>query len=200
VHSFDHSRHANTPLGSLIDAGGTLYGTTDEGGAHHAGAVFSMTLGGKAKVLHNFGKGTDGRSPSGSLIKVKGTFYGTTSGGGAHNDGTVFSITTGGTEEVLHSFGPGDGRYPGGYLVEAKGTLYGTTSGGGGSGCGGTVGCGTVFSVTASGTEKVLHDFSYAGHDGTQPAGGLIDVNGTLYGTTVQGGTYGNGTVFALTL
>jgi len=28
--------------------------------------------------------------------------------------------------------------------------------------------------------------------------GGLIDVNGTFYETTSTGGTYGNGTVFAL--
>lgn len=31
------------------------------------------------------------------------------------------------------------------------------------------------------------------------PNAGLIDVNGTLYGTTTYGGTYNNGTVFALT-
>ncbi|HEY1613841.1 MAG TPA: choice-of-anchor tandem repeat GloVer-containing protein [Rhizomicrobium sp.] len=30
------------------------------------------------------------------------------------------------------------------------------------------------------------------------PAGGLIDVKGTLYGTTVFGGTYGDGTIFSL--
>ena len=48
-------------------------------------------------------------------------------------------------------------------------------------------GCGTVFSVTPSGQEKVLHAFAGAS-DGANPNAALIDVNGTLYGTTVHGG------------
>ena len=34
-------------------------------------------------------------------------------------------------------------------------------------------------------------------HDGQQPKAGLIDLNGTLYGTTYGGGKYGAGTVFS---
>ncbi|MGB8965119.1 MAG: hypothetical protein WCB99_05720 [Candidatus Cybelea sp.] len=44
----------------------------------------------------------------------------------------------------------------------------------------------------------MLHSFG-DGTDGAQPFAGLVDVKGTLYGTTAQGGTYGYGTVFALT-
>jgi len=192
VYSFNHGHHANTPLGALIDADGTLYGTTSHGGAHSSGTVFTMTPGGGFKLLHSFGNTNGG--PRGALVEVKGTFYGTTGS-------TVFSITPGGTEKLLHSFGKGDGR-PGGYLIEVKGTLYGTTSDGGGSGCrssSSSSGCGTVFSIATSGTEKVLHSFGYSKADGTKPAGGLIDVDGTLYGTTFAGGTNGHGTVFALT-
>ena len=47
--------------------------------------------------------------------------------------------------------------------------------------------------------EKVLHSFGY-GSDGATPQAGLIDVNGTLYGTTSAGGANGNGTVFALSI
>lgn len=84
-----------------------------------------------------------------------------------------------------------------------NGTLYGTTS------RGGTYGLGTVFSMSTSGSEQVLHSFN--GSDGAHPdADSLIDVNGTLYGTTHVGGfkrgctrdgngTVGCGTVFALT-
>ena len=53
--------------------------------------------------------------------------------------------------------------------------------------------------MSLSGNEKVLHSFGY-GSDGATPLAGLIDVNGTLYGTTSAGGTYGDGTVFALKL
>jgi uncharacterized repeat protein (TIGR03803 family) len=40
--------------------------------------------------------------------------------------------------------------------------------------------------------------FSFDGSDGAEPAASLIDVNGTLYGTTQDGGTHTGGTVFAL--
>ncbi|MGC2634227.1 MAG: hypothetical protein WA215_08445 [Candidatus Cybelea sp.] len=45
----------------------------------------------------------------------------------------------------------------------------------------------------------MLHSFD-GQHDGEELSAGLIDVNGTLYGTTYAGGTYGYGTVFALRL
>jgi uncharacterized repeat protein (TIGR03803 family) len=80
-------------------------------------------------------------------------------------------------------------------LVAAKGVLYGTTSGGGKNGKG------TVFSVTTSGKETVLH--SFAGSDGEFPAARLTYASGTLYGTTDYGGPkgceYGCGTVFSVT-
>lgn len=86
-------------------------------------------------------------------------------------------------------------------LVDVKGTLYGTTWGCGEYNDTG-LGNGTIFSVTTGGKEKVLHNFTGSDGDGWHPAAGLIDVNGTLYGTTVGGGSgsgsYGNGTVFAV--
>jgi uncharacterized repeat protein (TIGR03803 family) len=44
---------------------------------------------------------------------------------------------------------------------------------------------------------KMLYSFGKA-HDGQQPKGGLIDLNGALYGTTYGGGRYGAGTVFSM--
>ncbi|MGA7248559.1 MAG: choice-of-anchor tandem repeat GloVer-containing protein [Candidatus Cybelea sp.] len=207
LHSFggrlvDGKRDGEYP-GSLIDVGGTLYGTTSLGGVHkrrHAGdIVFSLTIDGTEKVLHTFDRGTDGAGPNG-LIDVKGTFYGITYGGGAYNRGTVFSITTSGAEKVLYRFsGAPDGAHPVGGLLDVGGTLYGMTIGGGansGSGCY-YDGCGTVYSVSLSGNEEVLHSFS--GPDGSYPVGSLLDVKGTLYGTTSYGGANRNGTVFSVT-
>jgi uncharacterized repeat protein (TIGR03803 family) len=78
--------------------------------------------------------------------------------------------------------------------------LYGTTSEGGGE-CNG-FGCGTVFSLDpATGAETVVYSFCtqpYCG-DGAYPASGLLDMNGALYGTTEEGGTYAYGAVFAIT-
>ncbi|MGB6714215.1 MAG: choice-of-anchor tandem repeat GloVer-containing protein, partial [Candidatus Cybelea sp.] len=126
-----------------------------------------------------------------------------TSNGGKYGYGTVFSITTAGTEKVLHSFGTGsDGRAPIDGLIELKGNLYGTTRAGGahtcGSGRGQYAGCGTVFSITPEGAEKVLHSFNST--DGANPAAALIDAGGTFYGTTAHGGANGDGTVFSITL
>jgi uncharacterized repeat protein (TIGR03803 family) len=205
LHSFGRRRRPRFPTGALIDAGGALYGTTYSGGAHKKGTVFRITPSGRMKVLHNFGNGTDGENPYAGLIEVKGTFYGTTAHGGVYSCGayggcgTVFSITGSGTEKVVHSFGAaGDGSAPKASLIDVKGTFYGTShSGGAGTGC--YLGCGTVFSITASGTENVLHSFGSSTSDGALPNAALIYVNGTLYGTTEGGGTNGHGTVFALT-
>ena len=91
---------------------------------------------------------------------------------------------------VLYRFAGGsDGAQPVAALIDVNGILYGTTENGGGSGCK-KLGCGTVYSITTSGAEKVLHSFA-GGSDGAYPAAALVDVNGTLYGTTENGGGSG---------
>jgi uncharacterized repeat protein (TIGR03803 family) len=65
VYSFLGSPDGGSPTARLIDVGGTLYGTTSQGGSYKYGAcgtsnffgcgtVFSVTTGGTEKVLHNF--------------------------------------------------------------------------------------------------------------------------------------------------
>ena len=218
LHSFGNAQDGQYPAqAGLVDVGGTLYGTTSAGGAFGGGTVFSITTDGAENVLHSFGGQGDGTEPiGGSLLEVRGTLYGTTWGGGAYGSqtcpafieaagcGTVFSITTSGTEKVLHSFGNGDdAEHPWAGLVHfgTGTTLYGTTFFGGidrtCTGGNGT-GCGTVFSITTSGTEKVLHSFG-KGHDGKYPQARLLPVHGALYGTTAYGGADGAGTVFVVT-
>ena len=64
---------------------------------------------------------------------------------------------------------------------------------------GGAYGLGTVFEVTSSGTETILHSFNNNGLDGYFPSAALVlDGKGNLYGTTHVGGTYGYGAVFEL--
>ncbi len=206
LHRFGRGADGSEPEAGLINVNGTLYGTTSHGGSSHEGTVFSITTTGKEKVLHSFGGGSeDGTEPAAALIDVNGTLYGTTSYGGVNDDGTVFSVTTTGTEKVLYSFGRGskDGKYPAAGLINVNGALYGTTVSGG-SGCTSSSGsgCGTVFSVTTRGAEKVLYRFR-AGSDGYYPLARLISVKGTLYGTTSYGGggcgKVGCGTVFSVT-
>jgi len=210
LHRFGGSGDGAEPYAGLLDVNDTLYGTTRSGGVNGQGTVFAITTSGKETVLHSFGASGDGANPLAELVNVNGTLYGTTSSGGAYSCGppetcgTVFSVTTSGTEKVLHSFGKGtDGFAPVAGLIDVNRTLYGTTAYGGVEGCGSN-NCGTVFSITAGGAEKVLHSFGQ-GADGGEPHAGLIRVKGTLYGTTSQGGTsggcggYGCGTVFSIT-
>ena len=180
------------PAGGLLDVGGTLYGTTQHGGKHDLGTVFSRSPTGTMKILHSFAGGNDGKDPDAGVIDVNGTLYGTTFDGGKNNDGTVFSVTTAGVERIVHAFRASDGRNPFSKPVAVNGNLYGTTS------AGGTLGGGTVYKLTMAGTLTVLHPFGKTG-DGSAPQARLVDVNGTLYGTTSLGGSsHGSGTVFAI--
>jgi uncharacterized repeat protein (TIGR03803 family) len=198
--SFNRTAGAGPTSGALIDVNGTLYGTTLVGGTSNMGTVFEMSTSGKDEsVLYSFKSGTDGSEPQAGLIYVNGTLYGTTVVGGTSNMGTVFAVSTSGTgtDSVLHSFGSGtDGATPTSALIDVNGALYGTTL------YGGTSNMGTVFEMSTSGTGtySVLHSFVGSGADGAGPdaPGGLIDVNGTLYGTTVRGGANGLGTVFEM--
>ena len=86
--------------------------------------------------------------------------------------------------ETIYSFAGGvDGASPYASLIrDRKGTLYSTTTSGGSSSYG------TVFALSKSGKETVLHSFT-RGRDGGIPFGSLIrDSAGALYGTTQVGG------------
>jgi uncharacterized repeat protein (TIGR03803 family) len=195
-------RFPGTPSGSapagLADYNGTLYGTTTGGGAKTFGTVF-VRSGDSTQTLYSFQGGADGAQPEGSLVAIDGVLYGTTEYGGSAGDGTVFSITPSGNEHVVYSFKGGtDGATPilAG-LGASGGKLYGTTNAGGDDGCRSqnSVGCGTLFVVTTSGVERVLHRFT-GKPDGAGPAGTLIASGGAFYGTTSYGGHYDNGCVF----
>ncbi|MGC2248552.1 MAG: choice-of-anchor tandem repeat GloVer-containing protein, partial [Terriglobales bacterium] len=96
------------------------------------------------------------------------------------------------TLTTLYSFtgSPHDGAFPvADLLLDAQGNLYGTT------GAGGAGGAGTVFKLTPSGAETLLHSFSFPltivpsrRREGFYPWAGLVsDAAGNLYGTTYYG-------------
>ena len=95
---------------------------------------------------------------------------------------------------VLYSFaGAGsDGFKPQAGLIDLNGTLYGTTT------FGGLNNHGTVFSVSMTGGEHVLHSFAGGVNDGGYPYASLTNVGGKLYGTTYADGANGRGTVFSV--
>jgi len=97
------------------------------------------------------------------------------------------------TLTTLYTFkGSPDGGTPlVGLVHDASGNLYGTTF------LGGSADEGTVFKLSGIGKETVLYSFK-GFPDGFHPyAGALaIDLAGNLYGTTEQGGSSNQGTVF----
>jgi uncharacterized repeat protein (TIGR03803 family) len=197
---------------------GGFYGTTSLGGANNDGAVFALT-GGKEHVVYSFKGGSDGYLAAGGLIAFKDRLYGMTSNGGDHTVcttfgcGIVFSVTTAGAEKVIYSFkGRRDGATPVGDLTVLNGTLYGATfTGGIALTCYPDyyiTGCGTLFTLSLSGKERVLYRFEQK-TGGYGPPSGLTPFDGKLYGTTEDGGIAscfpsdpsgtGCGTLFALT-
>src|SRR5208282_1858392 len=187
--------------GLIMDSNGNLYGTTEKGGVYNNGTAFKLDNTGATEIwLYSFaGYPTDGEYPTAPLVLDNtGNLYGTTQEGGAQNNGTVFRLDPTGGETPLYSFKGsqnGDGASPyAGLVLDAVGNLYGTTAAGGDQG-----NFGTVFEVDTAGTgETVLYTF--AGEpDGAYPEADLaMDAEGNLYGTTISGGTYNNGSVFEL--
>jgi uncharacterized repeat protein (TIGR03803 family) len=190
-HSF-----VSMPWAGLIQGSdGNFYGTTASGGTNGRGTVFKIMPSGTESVLYSFPVGSS-EPYTGVIEGSDGNFYGTTGANGVSDDGTVFTVTPSGSETVLHIFPKtgSDGEIPYAGLIQGSdGNFYGTTYNGGANGLG------TVFKVTPSGTETVLYSFA-GGSDGEHPYAGVIQGgDGNFYGTTYQGGTSGDGTVFKLT-
>jgi uncharacterized repeat protein (TIGR03803 family) len=200
---------ANPYAGLVQGTDGSLYGTTEAGGAFRCapkgcGTVFKITRG-RLTRLYSF-DGLYGAYPYAGLVQATdGNFYGTTLKGGRPGNGTVFKITIAGRHTLLYSFGSAgkfDGVLPTARLIQAlDGNFYGTTSEGG------TSGWGTAFKVSQGGTLTTLYSFCDPSscHYGAFPDGGVFQAtNGTFYGTTEIGGTdlsdcgSGCGTVFSL--
>jgi uncharacterized repeat protein (TIGR03803 family) len=194
-----------SPQSALIEDGaGFLYGMTLNGGPLDVGTVFKVKTDGTGfALLHKFAGGTqDGSSPYSRLtLDSSGFLYGTTTYGGTSDKGVVFKLRTDGTGFViLRSFagGASDGAYPrSGLLLDGSGLLYGTSINGGSS----PLGQGTVFRLKTDGTGfQLLHAFAGGAQDGAHPfyAGVTADGAGSLYGTTFNGGSVGQGVVYRL--
>jgi uncharacterized repeat protein (TIGR03803 family) len=206
LYNFGNGTDGYGPNGLVMDAAGNLYGVTVSGGLYGGGIAYELSRsegeGWTETVLYNFSSGGGLGNGSFSLWRdAAGNLYGTMTEGGTYDEGMVFELSPGGggawTETVLWSFGNGsDGKFPeSGVIMDLAGNLYGTTLQGG-TYCSG---CGIVYELSPSEggnwTETVLHNFN--GDDGSEPWDSpILDAAGNLYGTTSEGGTYSDGTVF----
>lgn len=188
------------PSAGVVLFSNVLYGTATWECTNGTGAVFALNTNGTFAVLHSFTAldaatqttNVDGANPYAGLVLSGGVLYGTAEAGGA-GFGTIFAVHTNSMGfTVLHSFtGGNDGANPFAGLILVSNTLYGVAS------AGGHWSGGTLFAINTNGTGfTVLQSFA-GGDGGANPYGGLIFSSNVLYGTTVNGGSYSLGTVFA---
>ncbi len=202
LYSFGKGADGAAPVGGVIfDSAGNLYGATSAGGADGYGTVFQLLPGTvwKENILHSFQNAEDGATPYAGLVSdSSGNFYGAATAGGANGGGTVFELSpskTGYNFSVLTSV-PGwgvSGTFRN-VLIGPSGVIYATTH------CDGANNAGTIYQLTPPGirwTYKLLYTFT-GGGDGLYSISNLVLKGGKLYGTTIDGGANGAGTVYTL--
>lgn len=195
IHRFAGGTDGFEPQSNVTrDPSGNLYGTTTLGGNYDSGIVYKIAPNGKETVLYTFTGGADGGLPVGGVVRdTNGNLYGTTYGGGANGIGTIYQIDAAGNETVLHSFDISSGGQSWANLLRDQyGNLYGT-------GGGGTYGQGVVFELSSTGEYSTVYSFQNNGKDGEDPGQSLLmDSAGNIYGTTRDGGTHGEGTIYKI--
>jgi PEP-CTERM motif len=214
----DFSSPGATAFGTLTQVGDWLYGmVSDHRNPAEYGQVFRYRPSDQAyDVIHEFTGGHGGGYPYDSLVFDGGHYlYGTTLGyypflplspseiAAIQDEGVIFRIDLARAlsdplqYQVLHDFSLaiGDGAKPNSsMLVAPDGFLYGISHGSesfGGTFNGVRYGTefGTFYRLHPDGSDfSVLHTFDSV-ENGFTPMRGLVWDNGTIYGTTAEGGT-----------
>ena len=204
LHNFlggtDGSQNEGQPELGVVLINGNFYGATSFGGVSGCdgtlgcGVIFQVTPTASESVLYRFTAQADGGFPQDLIRDHTGNLYGETGASFmAGNTGTIFKIDTAGNLTTLFTFpGGATGTSPRWRLLRsATGVMHGVTQfGGDTTTCAvGTLGCGVVWKLDATGKETVLHTFGQQAGDGEEPSGGLVGVAGSFYGVTFYGGT-----------
>ncbi len=180
----------------LTYVNGQLYGVTAIGGdttTHDrfgCGTFFAVALTGGETKRTPFDCAVS-FAPTGKLVPYHGALFGEAAGGGANDSGTVFVAHDDGTMKTLYSF-PGYplNEEPEFGLTEMGGVFYGIARGHQDE----------IFAILPTGVAKVIYVFAPNAYQTAQtPYSRLTAVNGVLYGTTLSGGTFGKGSIFAVT-
>ncbi|MBE7495334.1 MAG: hypothetical protein HS117_10330 [Verrucomicrobiaceae bacterium] len=182
------ARNPNTLI-KAVD--GSFWGTS-AGGNNNKGVIFKILQTGEASVVYHFPSTTSG--PSKLMQAFDGTFYGTEAGPGTGgNLGSVFRVNADNSVTTVLRFNGANGRYDRASLMQTSdGALYGTGSGGG-------VQSGNIFTVSPAGTINTLASFDGAALGGDPGAALVKAADGNFYGTAKTGGVNDKGTVFRMT-
>jgi len=190
------------PVGGIALSGGNLYGTTAQGGRYlgscfaGCGTVFELSpvSGGWNYTLLYAPVPAVGEDPLAPLLVTpSGSVYGSFSDAGENGPGALFRLSANG-ERSAFILVSGEGDKPVGPLVLGHDVVYGAANGSGSDDRG------TIFQITGSRQESVLHTFclQQGCPDGVSPQGLTKDGAGVLFGTANGGGSSNNGVIFAL--
>lgn len=193
LYDFDNVHGWNPYSGLTLGSDGNFYGTAYQGGSggcsYGCGTLFKITSSGSLTVFQDFSTDTGVWPMAPPIQGVDGNYYGVTL-----VYGDAYKLTPSGTFSALGPI-PEWSHAP--LLQATDGNFYGTTvSGGSSTNC--SDGCGTVFRMTPKGVSTIVYNFDYT-HGAYPEYGSLIQgSDGNLYGTALEGGEYGGGTVFEL--
>lgn len=182
---------ARAPVGLTLGSDGLLYGVARwTQGKYNSGFVYRMTPDGEVTFL----QGPLPWSPDGPLLEASdGRWYGTAGAGWGHSPHRIFRMPFDcSSVEVVHKFPTSEADEPGG-LIEARNGLFYCSSK-----YGGTMGKGTVFSMTRDGKVTVLHSFEAHGR---YPGWLALGPEGQLFGpteATKPKNRYRNGSLFSI--
>ena len=186
----------------IFDAAGNIYGTTEWGGAYQWGAAYELTPahgGWTESVIYSFnGSGPQGwgNPQTGLIMDQSGNLYGTTISENNYASGVTYQLVpseSGWTGNVLHAFQcNADGCLPDALIFDPAGNILGATT------AGGPNGNGTVYKLLASDGWSLDTVYSFARNQAPTEDRLTMDAAGNLYGTSPDGGAYGNGSVFKL--
>jgi uncharacterized repeat protein (TIGR03803 family) len=200
--NYTPSETGSDPMGSVSlpkGYGGPIFGMASQGGSQGKGTAIEIK--GTTNIVLSF-NGRDGAVPVGGLFHLIGdTSLATTSAGGSNNLGAITSIKRYRRlrSKVLYSFsGQSDGEHPNSQLTgcdQYDCLHYGTTAGS-------TSVPATVYGFTPGHGLATLYTFA-SPNDGQTPTGVTPYAYGSsksvsLFGTTLEGGSSGFGTLYVL--
>jgi uncharacterized repeat protein (TIGR03803 family) len=194
--------------GLLLDTNGAFYGGTYSGGASNLGTIYRLVPPKPPattcikQILYSFSGGADGSLPVGELVMdSSGALYGALNGG----HGAIFKLSPPSspankwTNQILYTFlGGADGSMPANGLLLRSGELFGVTHDLGDTGRGTVYRLSPPVPPATNWTKTILHHFVAPAGSWLLSSGLVFDTAGALYGTTQQGGSFGNGMVYKL--
>lgn len=197
LYNFTGGSDGYDPVGGLVrDPSGNLFGISHQNVSNgYNSLLFKLTSTSSFSVLSTFDCFLGGDN---LLIRNSaGDLFGVGCNDTATPNGSLFEMTPTNQLENLYTFtGGSDGANPFGKLSQdAKGNLYGVAA------SNGAHGAGVLYKIDSAGAYSVLYDFCSQANcaDGSNPNSWItVDSAGNLYGSTLTGGTSGNGLVFEI--